>query len=260
MSYRFTPSHRGGSGPALVAVHGFLDTWRTWELVLPALERRHEVLAPTLPGHAGGPRLSGADHGTGALADALEAAMDEAGFDTAHLVGNSLGGFLVLELAARGRASSVVAFAPAGSTRAETFSMQADTLDALAAIAPHVDALVMTEAGRRQATRLVSERYEHIPRDLIAHLVCAAAACPDAARLLEAADRETWTLEPERITCPVRIVWGTADRLLPWPEAAARFRRELPFAPWDILDGVGHCPQLDVPEITAELILGTTAR
>ena len=49
----FTPAHRGGSGTPLVCLHGFTDTWRTWELVLPALERHHDVLAPTLPGHAG---------------------------------------------------------------------------------------------------------------------------------------------------------------------------------------------------------------
>jgi pimeloyl-ACP methyl ester carboxylesterase len=54
MTPAFTASHRGGSGPPLVCLHGFLDTWRTWELVLPALERHHDVLAPTLAGHAGG--------------------------------------------------------------------------------------------------------------------------------------------------------------------------------------------------------------
>ena len=59
VSFAFTPSHRGGSGPPLVCLHGFTDTWRTWELVLPALERRYDVLAPTLPGHAGGPPLDG---------------------------------------------------------------------------------------------------------------------------------------------------------------------------------------------------------
>ena len=51
----FTPSHRGGSGPPLVCLHGFTDTWRTWELVLPVLERHHDVLAPTLLGHAVAP-------------------------------------------------------------------------------------------------------------------------------------------------------------------------------------------------------------
>jgi len=53
----FTPAHRGGSGPPLVCLHGFTGTWRVWELVLPALERHHDVLAPTLLGHAGGSRV-----------------------------------------------------------------------------------------------------------------------------------------------------------------------------------------------------------
>ena len=109
----FTPAHRGGQGPPLVCLHGFADTWRTWELVLPALERRHDVLAPTLAGHAGGPPIRPELNG-GGLTDAVETAMDEAGFGTAHVVGNSLGGWVALQLAARGRAESVVALAPAG--------------------------------------------------------------------------------------------------------------------------------------------------
>ena len=40
--------------------------------------------------------------------------MDEAGFETAHVAGNSLGGYLALKLAERGRARSVVALAPGG--------------------------------------------------------------------------------------------------------------------------------------------------
>jgi pimeloyl-ACP methyl ester carboxylesterase len=42
--------------------------------------------------------------------------MDEAGFETAHIAGNSLGGYLALQLAARGRARSVVALAPGGGS------------------------------------------------------------------------------------------------------------------------------------------------
>jgi pimeloyl-ACP methyl ester carboxylesterase len=79
--------------------------------------------------------------------------------------------------------------------------------------------------------------------------------------MLENAKRERWSLDAERITCPVRIVWGTEDKLLPWPSAAARFRDEwLPHADWVVLDGVGHAPQLDVPLETAQLIVGFTAR
>ena len=91
MTSQFTAAHRGGAGPPLVLLHGFADTWRTWELLLPTLERHHDVLAPTLAGHAGGPPLGG-DATEDALLDAVERAMDEAGFDTAHLAGNSLGG------------------------------------------------------------------------------------------------------------------------------------------------------------------------
>ena len=72
----------GRAGPPLVLIHGFTDMWRTWELALPALERRHEVLAPTLAGHAGGPESSTVPLTPTAL-DAVERAIDEAGFETA---------------------------------------------------------------------------------------------------------------------------------------------------------------------------------
>ena len=73
------------------------------------------------------------------------------------------------------------------------------------------------------------------------------------------ATREGYRLDPGPIACPVRIVWGTDDRLLPWPSTAARFRTDwLPHADWIELDGIGHCPQLDVPIETAQLILSFT--
>ena len=145
MTSTFTPSHRGGTGPPLVCLHGFMDTWRTWELVLPALERDHEVLAPTLPGHAGGPHISGDGADLAFAADAIEQAMDEARFETAHIIGNSLGGYLALELAARGRADSVVALAPAGGwvdgddSIAETRALQRRIHEAVKKIAPHAE-------------------------------------------------------------------------------------------------------------------------
>ena len=105
----FTQSHRGGTGSPLLCLHGFMDTWRTWELVLPMLERQHDVLALTLPGHAGGPSIDGTAS-TEAFVDAVERSMDAAGLALAHLVGNSLGGYVAFQLAARGRAASVVTF------------------------------------------------------------------------------------------------------------------------------------------------------
>lgn len=84
---------------------------------------------------------------------------------------------------------------------------------------------------------------------------------PCGGPMIENATREGWDLDAERITCPVRVVWGTEDKLLAWPKAAARFANDwLPHADWVELDGVGHCPQLDVPLETAHLIVGFTAR
>jgi pimeloyl-ACP methyl ester carboxylesterase len=100
---------------------------------------------------------------------------------------------------------------------------------------------------------------EHIPPELLAHQMLATATCRGLETLNETVLREGYSLDAERIACPVRIVWGTADRLLPWPATAARYKGDwLAHADWLILDEVGHCPQLDVPLETAELILGVT--
>ena len=243
-------------------LHGFSDTWRTWQLVLPALERRHDVLALTLPGHAGGAPLPD-PLSTDAVLDALERTLDDQGMGRAHIVGNSLGGHLALRLAARGRARTVVALAPAGGwargdeSWRDTLSLQARIHAQTRLAAPQADRILATPEGRRRATQYITVDFEHIPVELLAHQLVGVAAC-DAEALIANALREGWSLDAERIGCPVRIVWGTEDRLLPWPESAARYREQLPNADWVVLDGVGHCPQLDVPLETAQLILGFT--
>ena len=194
---------------------------------------------------------------------AVEGALDDAGFDTAHLAGNSLGGHVALRLAERGRARSVVALAPAGGwPRAdpfagELFRLQRSVIAGAKAALPYLDTILATPEGRRRATALITTNYEHIPTDLLAALTQATAATDPAS--LDAAQDLDWDLDAERITCPVRIVWGTSDKLLPWPAAAVRYRTEwLPHADWVELDGVGHAPQLNVMLETAELIRGFT--
>jgi len=258
----FTPAHRGGSGPPLVCLHGITDSWRTWQLVLPDLERRFDVCAPTLPGHAGGPPIEGTVDEE-LFVHAVERAMDEAGFATAHLAGNSLGGYLALKLAERGRARSVVAFAPGGGWVAgdesflDTLDANARAREAAVASAPHAAAIAATPEGRRRAMAAIAENGEDLPPELVAHLMVAAARCDAVYAMVDHARRHGWSLNAGRIDCPVRVVWGTEDRLLPWPRAAERYRRDwLPHADWVVLDGVGHAPQLDVPLVAAQLILG----
>ncbi len=231
--------------------------------MLPALERQHEVLAPTLPGHAGGPPLP--DRLTDdALVEGVERAMDEAGWDDAAVVGNSLGGWVALQLAARGRARRVVALAPAGGW-AEGDPMVEERLDYFTTMrqlvrgaAPYADQIVSTADGRRRATAYTTVTFEHIPPELLAHQIRGAAGCDGAEALIERARQTGYPLQAERIACPVRIAWGTEDRLLPWPRAAVRYQALLPQADWVEMPGVGHCPQLDVPVEATELILGFT--
>jgi pimeloyl-ACP methyl ester carboxylesterase len=245
-----------------VCLHGFTGSWHIWELVLPRLERAHTVFAPTLIGHAGGPPLDRPVSHT-VVVDAVERAMDAEGLDTAHIVGNSLGGHVALQLAARGRARSVVALAPAGGwavgdrSAQDTFHFFAQMQDVLRESGRHAAFIASSPEGRRAALESIAERHGHIPPEMVVRIIQAGAGCTGALPMLEYAARETWTLDAEHITCPVRVVWGTADKLLPWPTAAARYRTDwLPHADWVELEDVGHCPQIDVPLETAELILG----
>jgi pimeloyl-ACP methyl ester carboxylesterase len=249
----------------LVCLHGFMETWRTWDLVLPALERRHDVLAPTLPGHAGGAALEGPPTGH-TMVDAVERAMDDAGFDTAHVVGNSLGGFVALQLAARGRARTAVAARAAGGWArddtlfAEVLALQARLHEQARATAPHAEAIVASAEGRRRATQLVVSSYEHIPAELIAHQMVALASAGGAPALIEHGLREGYDeLDAQAIACPVRIVWGTGDR-------SCRGRR-LPCAfatsgspPTGSSSTAWAQPAARRPLEAAQLILGFTAR
>ena len=104
-------------GPILL-LHGATSSAKAWDALLPALSAKHRVFAPTLAGHLGGPPLPAGFGGVvSRIVDATCRQLDEAAVDTAHVVGNSLGGWVALELARRGRARSVLALSPAGAWR-----------------------------------------------------------------------------------------------------------------------------------------------
>jgi pimeloyl-ACP methyl ester carboxylesterase len=122
---------------------------------------------------------------------------------------------------------------------------------------PHTwDLVAASPEGRRRATALLTVRHEHLSPDLVTHLIAGVAGC-DAAPLIAHAREHGWPLDPRAVRCPVRVLWGREDRLLPWPDAAERYRRSLD-AEWVEIDGVGHAAQLDVPFEAAQLILGFT--
>jgi pimeloyl-ACP methyl ester carboxylesterase len=77
---------------------------------------------------------------------------------------------------------------------------------------------------------------------------------PEALNLI--VNGETFELGP--VTCPVRILYGSKDRLLRWPNHYHRMRRLLPDADWVALRGLGHVPMWDSPAAVATAILEHT--
>ena len=100
--------------PPLVLLHGVTNSARIWDDVVPLLDETFELLVPTAAGHRGGPPDPGGLT-IARLVDDVETLLDDHGLHQAHLAGNSMGGWMALELARRGRALSVCALSPARS-------------------------------------------------------------------------------------------------------------------------------------------------
>ena len=115
MKFQRDPIHLGSGEPVLL-LHPFLCSQEVWTNVARNLADtgRYEVFTPTMVGHYGGPRTRSWLLGTHAFADEVERQLDALGWETAHIVGNSLGGWVSFELERRGRARSLTAIAPAG--------------------------------------------------------------------------------------------------------------------------------------------------
>jgi pimeloyl-ACP methyl ester carboxylesterase len=116
----------------------------------------------------------------------------------------------------------------------------------------HVATLDRQERGVIPLTDFTTRE---LPEDVKYWLGASFRAC-DRLPLIANAREHGWPLDASQVGCPVRIVWGTEDKLLRWPQDAERYRRRLN-AEWIELDGVGHAPQLDIPLETAQLILAT---
>ncbi|HZR81277.1 MAG TPA: alpha/beta fold hydrolase [Candidatus Binatia bacterium] len=249
--------HRAGSGEPLVLIHGVASSWRDWKPVLPALERRFDVVALALPGHYEAPDFAPRVPATvDGLIAAVATELDRLALARPHLAGNSLGGWIALELAARGRAVTVSALAPAGLATAEEARAMERAVLRNHRLARVVSALSPIVAHSRLVARMVlagsvrdASRID--PRET-AYKLNAFARCPRFRELL----RDLCARRVEHLAdvrCPALVVWGDEDRRLPVAHAE-RFARAIPHARVAILPGAGHLPMWDDPAAVAELI------
>jgi pimeloyl-ACP methyl ester carboxylesterase len=251
---------RSGAGEPLLLLHGLGARRRVWYRIRPALAAHHDVIAVDLPGFGESPPLPDDVPVIPAQADAVERTLDGLGIETAHIVGNSLGGWLAFELARRGRARSVVAVSPAGLwTRGEAryvwLTMTAYRLGAKLG-RPFAGLLTRTGPLRTAMFWLIHARGSLLDSAEAAQTVRAFA---DAAGFNSA---RNWCLARQiegldEINCPVLIAWGSKDRLLR-PRQGQRFSERIAGSRSVELPGLGHVPQSEDAAAVACVILEAT--
>jgi pimeloyl-ACP methyl ester carboxylesterase len=257
--------YKRGSGEPLLLLHPFALCADAWEPVLPALERHHEVHVATFPGHMGGEATpEGFRHSIAASVDLAEAELDAAGIDRIHIAGNSLGGWFAIELARRGRALSTVAIAPGGgwekgSNEERRLIRTFRQMGLLVRLgSPLATVLGHLGIAKRLALRQIVSRPGQLTAEQAAFLMRAPQRCQAFYDVLRRLPHEPEPLPLDASAGPLRVVWGSEDRLLPLRGYSERWRRLLPAAEWVILEGAGHVPMYDDPARVAELILDVT--
>jgi len=261
-----TAAYRDGAGEPLVLLHGINASWRVWRPVLAALQAKHDVFAPTLPGHRGGPPLDpGQPVSIGLLADGVERILDAAGIERAHLAGNSLGGWIAIELARRGRARSVVALSPAGGwTSDRDLGRVVRLLEAARMLIERRDALGLTDLMRRPrfrrlALRQAMTRGDLIPPQEVLEMMEDTAGCTMFTGFIDwIRGAEPIASSNTPVDCPIRVAWAEEDRTIPFARYGCPLLAALDRAELVTLRGVGHIPMYDDPALVARTILEVT--
>jgi pimeloyl-ACP methyl ester carboxylesterase len=226
-----------------------------WREVVPLVSGHHQVYAPTAVGHHGGPAALRRPATMTDMVDGAQRYLDECGLDRAHLAGNSMGGFVAIELAQRGRAATVCAFSPVGFWAAgDGYQRRAfGRLQRGVALGrrsrPVLPLIYKFPALRRLILRDIACHGDPVARAL--EVVYDGIDCTVLADLC-AADWLISRLDPA--PCPITIAWGEKERLLP-PGA---YDGRIPQASVTTLPDVGHVPMLDDPELVARTILSAT--
>ena len=243
-----------GSGDPLVLLHMGANPWSKWEPVLPYLDR-FEIIAPTLAGWHGGNPLAGPITLESVTRGVVEE-MDRAGFQSAHIIGCSMGGTAALGVARAGRARSVLAICPAGGSgreQTERLVQHFEMLNNLSWLKRLLVPLVLSRPHlRRVALRAVLEHGDQIStRQAIA--LRRNSANGDWDNILSGFAAFQLDTTPE-VTVPFMLAWGELDRFTPMLHEQPLWHKAVPHAESHVLSGVGHLPMFDDPKQTGRLM------
>ncbi len=250
-----------GEDPPLLLLHGWSDSADTWRHALDALGRRdRRAIAVDLPGFgAADPLREGAVLPQyDAFAADLRAYAED---DGAIAVGNSLGGCVALRLAERAPLGGVVAVAPAGLDMARWFAIveRDPAVRRLLSLPLPLPGRAVQEVVGRAYAALAFARPDRVDPRVIRAFAAHHGSREAVASFLEIGRRLLPELkdpfELAAIGVPVLLVWGTDDRLV-FQTGAERVLAAVRESRLEVLDGCGHCPQIEEPDRFAELLLG----
>jgi pimeloyl-ACP methyl ester carboxylesterase len=252
-----------GSGEPILLLHGFLMSQTVWEVVAHQLADtgRYEVFAPTMAGHNGGPHAGTWLLSSSVLTDHVERQLDELGWDTAHLVGNSLGAWVGFELERRGRARSVTGIGAAGGwtrwspVKFEVIGKFISGMPILALARLFGQRTLQLPFSRRLATLPLSASPDGVSERELSGVIDDAAHCPAYFQLLVKSLLQPGLLELADTAVPVQLVLCEKDRVVPPSRFSRHFTDHLPPATRVTrLDGLGHVPMFEAPGRVTEVI------
>ena len=252
---------RAGAGEPLLLLHGIGSTRDDFSALLPRLAEHFDVLSLDLPGHGESP-LGTWPPTVAALTDAVEADLDARGLERVHVLGNSLGARIAIELAARHRARSVVALSPSGlglpAERAHQGMLMATARIAMRTLRPLLGTLATTPAGR---TALLTGMRA---RPWVASEVEALAMRGGFADATGFWSMLWWAVLQDvptgldRVDCPVLLAQGAVDVV--GAGQTPRYLALIPGSRFQLLPGAGHAPQSDSADAIIELVRRTAER
>jgi len=247
-----------GQGEPLLLVHGYLVSRSSWDAVAGPLGGRFTLHRPDLPGHGASDCAGGYPYSVEAFVRTLEGLMDGLGLARAAVMGHSLGGAVAAALAARcpERVARLVLVDP-------VLYPLALPLEARVALVPGLGGLLFKTLYRRRDLHRYFRRDVYLdprlPTEEMVDRCWAALSRPggkDAAHRTLAAlgGLEVLAGVPARLRCPVLLVWGEQDRIVPVAHGR-RLLAEIPGARLEVIGGCGHPPHEERPAAFLEAVL-----
>ena len=251
---------RRGDGRPLVLVHGIGSSWANWLPVLPALAEHRRVIAIDLPGFGQSAPLPGPVT-MATLTDAVEGFLAAEGIPDADVVGSSMGARMVLEMARRGHAGSVVALDPGGfwsPGQQIAFGVTIGASVALVrAIQPLLPRLTRSRVGRAALLAQFSNHAWRLDPALVLTELRGFDASPSLDEALDALVNGPSQAGAETTKGRVAIGWGRQDRVT-LPSQATTALERFPTATFHGFHHCGHFPHWDQPAQAIRFILDST--